>query len=59
MAGKPIAGTGSAGGADRDAQDAAPAAAAERYGPLELRRMRKEDGRMLIVYEHREQTSSE
>ena len=24
----------------------------ERYGPLELRRLRKEDGRELIVYAH-------
>ncbi len=45
-------------GARRDGADGAPPAPAtpggevpsERYGPLELRRMRKDDGRSLILF---------
>jgi hypothetical protein len=40
MDAKPAQGSG----ADRDE------AAVERYGPLEVRRLRKDDGRALIVY---------
>ncbi len=51
MAENRIAGPESGESSERDEREAPEAAPAERFGPLELRRLHK-DGRALIAYAH-------